>query len=71
MRYGHEEFGYKLLNPVNKKIIRSKYVVFLEDQLCDGSDNVEKSKTSIYILWSLCPFPLSIVHDDHGRCFYS
>nr|AAR96002.1 retrotransposon-like protein [Musa acuminata] len=33
--YGHEEFGYRLWDPVNKKIIRSRDVVFLEDQLFD------------------------------------
>lgn len=31
--YGHEEFGYRLWDPLNKKIIRSMDVVFLEDQI--------------------------------------
>ena len=30
--YGHEEFGYRLYDPVEKKVIRSRDVVFLEDQ---------------------------------------
>ena len=29
--YGHEEFKYILWDPMNKKIIRSRDVVFLED----------------------------------------
>lgn len=32
MGYGNEEFGYKLWDPVEKKIIRSRDVVFFEDQ---------------------------------------
>ena len=30
--YGDEEFGYRLWDPKEKKVIRSKDVVFLEDQ---------------------------------------
>jgi hypothetical protein len=30
--YGNEEFGYQLWDPVAKKIIRSRYVIFFEDQ---------------------------------------
>jgi hypothetical protein len=30
--YGNEEFGYRLWDPVEKKIIRSRDVVFFEDQ---------------------------------------
>ena len=29
--WGHEEFGYRLYDPVEKKVIRSKGMVFLED----------------------------------------
>ena len=32
MGYGHEEFGYRLYLPEEKKVIRSRDVVFLEDQ---------------------------------------
>ncbi|URD73988.1 hypothetical protein MUK42_36205 [Musa troglodytarum] len=66
-RYDHEEFGYRLWNPVNKKIVRSRDVVFLEDQLFDNGDTVEKPETSVYIPWSSGPVPPPIVHDDHGR----
>ena len=30
--YGHEEFGYKLYEPTNIKLIRSTDLVFLKDQ---------------------------------------
>ena len=30
-RYVHEEFRYKLWDPMSKKIVRSRDVVFLED----------------------------------------
>ena len=29
--YGHEEFEYRLWDPMNKKIIRNKDIIFLED----------------------------------------
>ncbi|KAI5313673.1 hypothetical protein L3X38_042849 [Prunus dulcis] len=32
MGYGNEEFGYRLWDPVARKIIRSRDVVFFEDQ---------------------------------------
>lgn len=27
----HEEFGYKLWDPANKKVLKSRYVIFFED----------------------------------------
>ncbi|URE40384.1 hypothetical protein MUK42_35170 [Musa troglodytarum] len=56
----------RLWDPVNKKIVRSRDVVFLEDQLFDNGDTVEKPETSAYIPWSLGLVPPPIVHDDHG-----
>ena len=43
--YGHEEFGYSLWDPINRKIVRSKYVVFIEDQLVDDGDKVGKDSS--------------------------
>ena len=31
LSYGHEEFGYRLWDPVARKLIRSRDVVFLKD----------------------------------------
>ncbi|KAK8921663.1 hypothetical protein KSP39_PZI019972 [Platanthera zijinensis] len=33
MGFPHEEFGYRLWDPVNKKMIRSRDVIFVEDQV--------------------------------------
>nr|DAD22295.1 TPA_asm: hypothetical protein HUJ06_023758 [Nelumbo nucifera] len=45
--YGHKEFGYKLWDPVDKKVIRSRDVVFLEDQTIEDIENFEKPKFSV------------------------
>ena len=64
--YCHEEFGYRLRNQVNKKIIRNKDVVFLEDQLFDDGDKVEKPESSVDTPMSSHTCPPPVVHDDHG-----
>ena len=43
--YDHEEFEYKLWDPFSNKIVRSRDVVFLEDQLVDDGDKVEKASS--------------------------
>ena len=40
--YDQNEFGYRLYNPVEKKLIRSRDVVFMEDQTITDIDEVEK-----------------------------
>ena len=42
--YSNEEFGYKLWDPATKKIIRSRDVVFFEDQTIEDLDQVKKPK---------------------------
>ncbi|MCI61994.1 retrotransposon-like protein, partial [Trifolium medium] len=42
MGYGNEQFGYRLWDPVDKKIIRSLDVIFLEDQTIEDFDKAEK-----------------------------
>ena len=44
--YAHEEFGYRLWDPINKRIVRSRDVVFLEDQTIEDFDKPEKSEKS-------------------------
>uniref|UniRef100_A0A803NFN3 Retroviral polymerase SH3-like domain-containing protein n=1 Tax=Cannabis sativa TaxID=3483 RepID=A0A803NFN3_CANSA len=63
--YGHAEFGYILWDPLNKKIIRSKDAVFLEDQMFEDSDKVQKKKSHVNVLVSTSAVPSPIVHDDH------
>ena len=40
--YAHEEFGYRLWDPIGKRIIRSRDVVFLEDQTIEDFEKPEK-----------------------------
>ncbi|GKV30059.1 hypothetical protein SLEP1_g38923 [Rubroshorea leprosula] len=41
--YGQDEFGYRLYNLVEKKLVRSHDVVFFEDQTIEDIDKVEKT----------------------------
>jgi len=40
--YGLDEFGYRLYNPVEKKLVRSRDVVFMEDQIIGDIEKTEK-----------------------------
>jgi len=41
--YGQDMLGYKFYDPVQKKLVRSRDVVFVEDQTIEDIDKVEKS----------------------------
>lgn len=43
--YGYQEFGYRLWDLIDKKIIRSRDVIFLEDQTIEDFDKIEKPKS--------------------------
>ena len=64
--YGHEEFGYRLWDPLSRKIFRSRDVRFLEDQLVDDSDKVEKASSSTEIPIRIDPVVPPIVYANHG-----
>ena len=66
LRYGYEEFGYRLWDPLSRKIVRSIDAMFLEDQLVDDGDKVYKSSSSIEILIRIGPFVPPTVHANHG-----
>ncbi|GJY76876.1 putative RNA-directed DNA polymerase [Tanacetum coccineum] len=40
--YGQDEFGYRLYDPVQKKLVRSRDVVFEEDQTLKDVENAER-----------------------------
>ena len=40
--YGQDEFGYRFFDPVEKKLVRSRDVVFFEDQTIEDLDKCEK-----------------------------
>ncbi|RDX88387.1 hypothetical protein CR513_30024, partial [Mucuna pruriens] len=41
--YGHDEYGYRMYDPVEKKLVRSRDVQFMEDQTIENIDAVKKS----------------------------
>ncbi|CAL5342497.1 unnamed protein product [Camellia sinensis] len=43
--YGLDEFGYRLYDPVNKKLVRSQDVVFIEDQTIQDIEKAENTMT--------------------------
>ena len=61
--YGHEEFGYRLYDPVDKKVFKSRDVVFLEDQTIEDIDKLESAESSTDDLVDLDPHDPPIVHD--------
>ena len=67
--YGHEEFGYRLWDPLSRKIIRSRDVVFLEDQLVDDGDKVEKASFSAKIPIRIDPIVPPTVYANHGGSY--
>ena len=44
--YGHEEFGYRLWDPNEKKIIRSRDVIFFENQTIEDVKKENKNRTT-------------------------
>ncbi|CAJ2658330.1 unnamed protein product [Trifolium pratense] len=66
MGYGNEQFGYKLWDPVDKKIIRSRDVIFLEDQTIENFDKAEKQKSDARSYIDVVPKPPSRTLVDGG-----
>ena len=64
--YGHEEFGYRLWDPMSRKLVGSREVVFLEDQLVDDGGKVEKSSSSTKIPIRNDPVVPATMHANHG-----
>ena len=59
--YGQDEFGYRFFDPVEKKLVRSRDVVFFEDQTIEDLDKVEKvDSQSSDSLVDVDPVPLTI-----------
>jgi transposase InsO family protein len=61
--YGNEEFGYRLWDPVDKKIIRSRDVVFFEDQTIEDINKHKKEPINEYPV-NLDPIPQQATNDD-------
>lgn len=43
--YGQDEFGYRLYDPVENKLVKSRDMVFYEDQTIKNIEKVEKTLT--------------------------
>lgn len=64
--YCHKEFTYKLWDPVNKKIARSKDVVFLEGQVTDYGNQGEFPSSSVGVLVNLDLMSSLMVNANQG-----
>ena len=60
-----DEFGYRLWDPIKKKTVRSRDVVFIEDETIRDIGKPEKPKTTTPQV-DLDPVNPPLVHDDHG-----
>lgn len=65
--YENEEFGYRLWDPIGKKLIRSWDVVFLEDQNIEDCEKVEKPQLVVDDFVDMDPTPPPVAHDDGGE----
>jgi transposase InsO family protein len=64
--YGNEEFGFRLWDPIKRKIVRSRDVVFYEDQFYGDADKPEKSKAVIEDIVDLSSSPSQHTPDLHN-----
>ncbi|CAL1407753.1 unnamed protein product [Linum trigynum] len=64
MGYGREEFGYRLWDPIARKIIRSRDVIFLEDETSEDVERVEKKKNTAAGPVNLEPISPSQMHEN-------
>ncbi|RDY10892.1 hypothetical protein CR513_04511, partial [Mucuna pruriens] len=63
--YGHDEYSYRLYDLVEKKLVKSRDVQFMEDQTIEDIDKVKKTTLEKdNILFEIDPFRM-LVHDLH------
>ncbi|BBH02186.1 hypothetical protein Prudu_012683 [Prunus dulcis] len=62
--YGNEEFGYRLWDPVTRNIIRSRDVVFFEDQNIEDIRRGDKPNNPREYPTNLDPVPSPLEHND-------
>ena len=63
--YDDEVFGFKLWDPTKKKLVRSKDVIFQEDQTLGDFDKTNQSKGTSDDFIQLVPIPLSLKQPRH------
>ena len=52
-----DEFGYRLWDPKEKKIVKSKDVIFFKNQTIEDFEQKEKTESTIFIPSNLNPRP--------------
>ena len=65
--YGQDEFGYRFYDPIDKKLIRSRDVVFFEDQTIEDIDKTEKLDSHTDERYLLLIQFLLLIHLLHMR----
>ncbi|KAJ7005746.1 hypothetical protein NC653_005156 [Populus alba x Populus x berolinensis] len=64
-----DEFGYRLWDPKEKKIVRSRDVIFFEDQTIEDFEQKKKTESTIFIPSNSNPIPtpqLLLMPANHG-----
>ncbi|KAG6771904.1 hypothetical protein POTOM_023299 [Populus tomentosa] len=64
-----DEFGYRLWDPKEKKIVRSRDVIFFEDQTIEDFEQKEKTESTTFIPSNSNPIPtpqLPLMPANHG-----
>ena len=64
--YGNEEFGYKVWDPKTRKVIRSRDVVFHEDQTMKDSNKEEQQSEKVTMNITINP-PLQFTGDEDAQ----
>ncbi|CAL1383495.1 unnamed protein product [Linum trigynum] len=64
MGYGREEFGYRLWDPIARKFVRSRDVIFLEDETSEDVERGEKKKNTAAGPVNLEPISPSQMHEN-------
>ena len=72
--YGHEKFWYKLWDSVDRKLVRSQAIVFLEHQTIQNFEKIVKPQTTVedFVDLGLVPSPTvkddrTVAPDDNGN----
>jgi len=60
-----EQFGYRLWDPVNKKIVRSRDVVFFKEETIEDIVKPKKPTTTPQVV-DMDQIHSPVVHDNHG-----
>ena len=65
---GHpdDEFGYRLWDPINRKIVRSRDVIFFEDETIEDVVRPKKQISTPRVV-DLDSIRTPVVHDNHGE----